>query len=529
MTAVASVRAAARRFGPDVLAGISVAMVLVPQSLAYAELAGMPPARGLYAAALPPLVAAAFASSPYLQTGPTALTSLLAFGALASLAPPGSDRYVLLAGVLALIVGLTRLALGLLEGGRLSYLISQPVLQGFTLAAAFLILSSQLPAAFGVPVEGHGVLSRAVLALESMPRWSPVAIGLTVATLAVVVGGRRIHPIFPGVLVAVIGGIVYSVHRGYAGPVVGAIPSHVLAPMSFDPPWTEMPRLAVSGVIIGLIGFAEVASISQALAERERLPWDPDREFVSQGAANLVAGLAGGFPIGGSFSRSAVNHMAGARSRLSGAITGLTALLFVPFAAVLEPLPRAILAGIVIASVLGLLRPRPLVHMFRDSPLQGLVGAATLVLTVALEPHIEYAVLGGIVLAMAVHVYREQRVDVRARYDDGALTLAPMGVIWFGSAPLFRGELVRTLHGHDEITRVDVDLAAVGRIDLSGAMALRDVRDTAHQAGFEVRFVAVPPHARRIMSRICPDETETRMPAGDRTRTTSPHADRKAS
>lgn len=490
--------------GADLLAGVSVALVLVPQSLAYAELAGMPPARGLLAAALPPIFAALFASSPYLQTGPTALTSLLSFGALASLATPGSDRYVALAGLLALAVGATRLALGMMRGGRLSYLISQPALQGFTVAAALLIVSSQLPAALGVSLAGHGVIEHAARAVRSVDRWQPAAIGLTAFTLLAVLGARKLHPLFPGVLVAVVIGVVYGSTSGHGGEAIGPIPSVLFAPFPSALPWGDLPRIAVSGAIIGLVGFAEVASISQTLSERTRRPWDPDRELRSQGVANLVAGLVGAFPVGGSFARSAISHLAGAKSRWSGAFAGLAVLLFVPFASVLAPLPKAVLSGIVIASVLGLLWPARLVRMFRDSPLQGSVGVLTFVLTLSLAPHIEYAVLGGVVLAMAVHVYREQRVDLRARFEGGVLHLQPMGVVWFGSAPLLREQLVRVLSGHDDVSEVRVDLSAVGRIDLSGALALCDVHDIAREAGLAVRFDRIPPHAQRIMRRVCP-------------------------
>ena len=140
-----------RRWLADLLAGFSVALVLVPQSMAYAELAGMPPHHGLFAAALPPLLAAFFASSPYLQTGPVALTSLLSFAALSSISVPGTAEYVGLAALLALVVGVVRVGIGVMNGGAISYLMSQPVLRGFTAAAALLILSSQLPKVFGVP------------------------------------------------------------------------------------------------------------------------------------------------------------------------------------------------------------------------------------------------------------------------------------------------------------------------------------------------------------------------------------------
>ncbi|MGH9037992.1 MAG: SulP family inorganic anion transporter, partial [Acidimicrobiia bacterium] len=198
----------------DVVAGLTVALLLVPQSLAYAELAGLPAERGLYAAAAATLAAAAFASSPYLQTGPVALTSLLTLGALNHLAAPGSDRYLGLAALLALVVGVVRLALGGLRLGGFTYLMSQPVVTGFSAAAAVVILASQLPAALGTTPE-ESIFPGALSALAHPARWEPASVALSLATLVVVFGGRRLHPLFPGVLLAVLVATGLSTALGY--------------------------------------------------------------------------------------------------------------------------------------------------------------------------------------------------------------------------------------------------------------------------------------------------------------------------
>lgn len=196
----------------DVTAGLSVALVLVlvPQSLAYAELAGMPAHTGLYAAALPPLAASILASSPYLQTGPTAMSSLLALGASSTLATPMTTGYAELAALLALLVGLARVGVGVLRLGRLAYLLSQTVLTGFASAAAVLIILSQLPTMLRSVQSEGGVLGRLAAVLGDPVAWEPEALALSAATAAVMLIGRRLHPFFPGVLVAVMLGIVYS-------------------------------------------------------------------------------------------------------------------------------------------------------------------------------------------------------------------------------------------------------------------------------------------------------------------------------
>ncbi|MBJ73301.1 MAG: hypothetical protein CMN31_18565 [Sandaracinus sp.] len=494
---------AKHRWLSDGLAGVSVALVAIPQSLAYADLAGLPPHHGLYASALPPLCAAFFASSPYLQTGPSALTALLSFAALSTLAPVGSAQFVALAALLALLVGVLRGVIGLLKGGAVSYMMSQPVLRGFATAAAVLIFASQLPKVLGVSVEGEGVMVRALAAFSDPSAWEVEALALAGGTLVLMLGGRRLHTLFPGVLVALLGGIAYTSLAGYEGAVVGEVPSTILPPFSLDLPWARLPRLLVAGAIIALVGFSEAASVSQVFAEQSRRPWDPNREFISQGVANLAAGVAGGFPVGGSFSRSALNRAAGAQTRWAGAVTGVAVLACLPFAGLLARLPMAVLGAIVLGAVLKLLDPRPLMRFWKLSKLQALVGYATFGLTLWLAPHVEHAVLAGIALALGVHAWREQRFHVEAGLQDETLVLRPMGVVWFASAPLFRQALARELAAHPGARDVRIELGAVGRVDLTGALMLQEVVDRGAEVGLEVQLDDVPPHARRILGRVC--------------------------
>ncbi len=494
-----------RRFWiPDLIAGFSVALVLVPQGMAYAELAGLPAHHGLYASALPLIFAAIYASSPYIQTGPTALTSLLAFGALATIATPGSGEYIALAALLALVVGLVRTLIGALQAGVISYLLSQPVMRGFTAAAGLLILCSQLPAALGVATQlDGGVLSRALAAVTDPGLWEPAALGLTALTLILMLGGRRVHALFPGVLVAVVCGVVLSLVFEYQGPVLGEIPQAVLPPLSLDLPWHRIGDVLLGGTVIAVVGFAEVAAIAQTYSERSGKPWNPNREFLSQGVANITAGLAAGFPVGGSFSRSALNRLAGAKTRAAGAITGLTVLLFLPLSDLLTTLPRAILGAIVVGAVFGLLKPGPLILLWRQSPAQALIGYSTFVLTLYFAPHIEYAVIAGIAISVAVHAWREQAVEVAANMCGHTLTLTPSGVVWFASATKLRQAMAREIAGQPEVARLVVDLHAVGRIDLTGVLALRQLFESVTVTN--IAIVRVPPHAKRLVARILAD------------------------
>jgi SulP family sulfate permease len=491
----------------DALAGISVALVLVPQSIAYAQLAGMPAVRGLYASATPPLAAAPFSSSPYLQPGPTAISALLTFGALAPLAVVGSPEYVALGLGLALVVGVLRVLVGAFRLGVVAYLLSQPMLLGFVPAAGILILASQLPIALGTEPPSGGVLRQAGWAIVHPGDWELVAIMLSLVTAALLLVGPRIHRLIPVVLVAVGLGIAYSELTDYSGPTVGSI-SAGFPPFSLDLPWGELPSLLVPGVVIALLGFAEAASIARTYAALERKSWDPDREFVGQGMANVAAAVSGGFPVGASFSRSALNRLAGARTSFSAVVTGLAVLAFLPAASVLSPLPQAVLATIVMVAVVGLVKLGPVLRLARLSRPQFVVAGVTFVLTLALSPHVERAVLVGIGLSIVVHLWRELSLEVPSWTEAETLHLRPRGVLWFGSAARLEDTFLRLLGEHRGATRLLVHLDGLGRIDMTGALALRRVLQEARDAGLVVEVVDVRPRWRGLVENVISKEKD---------------------
>lgn len=458
----------------------------------------MPPVSGLYSAALPPLAAAFFASSPYLQTGPVAITSLLTFGALAGRAPVGSPEYVQLGVALALIVGLTRIVLGLLRGGVVAYLISEPMMMGFLPAAAILIAASQLPAVLGATSDG-GVLDAAARALIAPSEWDPAAIVFAVLAAGLVVAGRRVHRFFPSVLVALLLALAAAGLVGYGGTVVGAIPEGL--PPAPHLMLASLPDLAVPGIVIALVGFAEPASVARTYATRERRSWDPDRELTSQGIANMASALSSGYPVGGSLSRSALNHRAGAATRLSGAVTGLTVLLFLPVAGILAQLPTAVLAAVVICAVAGLIRLGPLVGLWRVSRPQFVVGAATFALTLLLSPHVERAVVAGVALAVAVHLARELTIRFDVAANGNTLTIRPAGVLWFATAHDLHERLIALLERHPEVDHMRIDLDGLGRIDLTGAMTISRVLDDVRTSGVTVELAGVPPQSQELLRR----------------------------
>ena len=469
----------------------------IPQSLAYAELAGLPPQYGLYALALPLLVSAAFVSSHYLQTGPVALTSLLTFGALSAGSAPGLDGYIKQAALLAVLVGLLQIALGIVRLGRAAYLLSEPVVTGFTAGAALLIIASQLPKLVGVTAGDQGVLAEAISAASRPGDWNWQAMALSAATAVVMLNSHRIHRLFPGVMVAVIAGVALS-RLGYSGPKVGNVEGGFVT-LSLDFPWSSVPELLVPAVAIALAGFAETAAVSRRFASADRLPWNADREITSQGVANITSGVAGAFPVGGSFSRSSLNRSAGAVTAWSGAVTGLLILAVLPLTPLFEGLPSAVLGTVVIVVVIGLVDLRTMVRLGLRSWPQGVVGAGTLAATVFMSPRVERGVLIGLGLAVTVHLVRELNVSVDTERVGTTLTVRPHGVLWFATVPQVERLMREELASYRYIDTVVIDLGSVGRLDYSGAAGLNRVLTERVAPTVEVSVTGLPANASRAV------------------------------
>lgn len=485
----------------DLAAGITVALVLVPQSIAYAALAGLPPQTGLYAAAIAPIFASAVGSSPYLQTGPTAVTSFLVLGAVAGLGTVSTPELTAHAALLALIVGLVRVVIGLAHAGVVAYLMSQPVVAAFTFAAALMIVCSQLPPLLGIGTASDNPVLSAASALSEPSSWSAAAacIGVVVGALTLV--ARRIHPLVPGALLACALAVVAARAWSLDVAVVGDLPSG-LPLLALDLPWGSLPQLLVPGVVIALVGFAEPASIARQYASADRAHWSPDREFVGQGLANLGAGIFGGYPVGGSFSRSALNRLSGARTRWSGAFTGACVVAVLPLADVLSELPVAALAGLVMVSVLPLLNPRPVLRTWRMSRPQFVVAALTLAVSVIAAPQVQWGVIAGVVAALAVHLWRELRLDVEIWREGSTLHVRPQGVLYFGSAPGLETKVLAEIADRPQVGQVVLELQRLGRIDLTGGLVLRAICRDLGRAGVDVSISGVQPQWQQLVEAV---------------------------
>ena len=442
---------------------------------------------GLFASAFPLLIFALFASSPYLQTGPVALTSLLTAGALlgAGLEPNTAD-YIGAAALLALIVGATRLLIGATRLGSIVYLMAEPVTIGFTSGAGLVILGSQLSKALGVSLPADvatfdNPIRRALWALAHPGEWTIDAIIFSAVTLSFMIIGRRLHRLFPGVLLAVVIALLFSRITNYAGPVIDPVPSG-LPTFTLDLPWASTGSLLAGGIVIALIGFAEPASIARSFAGESQSRWSSSREFIASGFANLVAGATGAYPVGGSFARSSVNKIAGAETRWSGGITAVVMLIFLPFAFVLDGLPDAVLGAVVIGAVLSLVKPRRLWSFRKRSPYHASLAYITFLATLISPPNIHYAVLVGIALTFVLHLTRPFHLEATAS-DDGSLGLRPRGLLWAGTNTRLGRELAQAIEADTGAGLVTVSLDRSTAIDAATGAAIAMGQESAVRAG----------------------------------------------
>ena len=485
----------------DIVAGVTVALVLVPQSMAYAQLAGLPPYYGLYASFLPVAVAAVFGSSRQLATGPVAVVSLLTASALGPLAADNPAAYLSYAVTLALLVGLVQLSLGIIRLGFMIAFLSHPVVLGFTNAAAIIIATSQLGKLFGVETETtdhhyETVWQLIVTAIES-PHWP--TIGIAVLALAVMVLGKQYSAKLPNVLMAVVITTLVAWLIGFektGGQVVGLIPKGL--------PSLEWPHLDFStikqligvAITISLIGFMEAISIAKAMAVQTRQRLDANQELIGQGLGNVTASCFQGYAVSGSFSRSAVNFEAravtGFSSVIAGGAVGLTLLLLTPL---LYHIPQPTLAMIIIMAVGGLIKIRPLIQAWKAQTHDGIVALTTFALTLAFAPHLETGIMVGVLLSLGLYIYRTMspRIYTLSRYKDGGfrdtgsyiLQQCPKiailrfeGPLFFANTTYFENRVLERVAAMPGLKFIIVDADAINEIDATGEAMLRSLSET---------------------------------------------------
>ncbi|WP_416695767.1 SulP family inorganic anion transporter [Candidatus Pseudothioglobus sp. Uisw_050_01] len=529
----------------DILAGLTVGFVIVPQSMAYAQLAGLSPQYGLYAAFLPVLVAAVMGSSRQLSTGPVAVVSLLTAAALGEIVTDPSS-YAVYAALLALIVGIFQFLLGVLRLGFVVNFLSHPVVTGFTSAAAIIIGASQLPKVFGirvissndsdwvsacqalsipervesVDVGGLHTICNADQSYETIARLLEAALYFThLPTLGMALMGvvgililQRFFPRLPAILTVAVLSTAASFlidYQGMGGTIVNSININGL--FSFKIPrfdFNVMGTLFVYAITISLIGFMEAISVAKSMAASTKQRLDVNQELIGQGLSNVTASFFQGYPVSGSFSRSAVNLTAGAvtgfSSVVTAAIVGITILYLTPL---LYHLPLATLAAIILMSVASLIHFAPLKHAWKVEKHDGLVGLLTFVMTLVFAPNLENGIAFGVIMSLGLFLYRTMEPNfselsvehgsiIASRFADDSNEASNVvkvakwsGSLYFANAAYFETKLLELIaKNNEELKYIIVDVASIVQVDASGEQVLSGLIETCSNSGVEILF-----------------------------------------
>lgn len=634
-------------FRIDIISGLTVALVLIPQSMAYAQLAGLPPYYGLYASFIPPMVAALFGSSRQLATGPVAVVSLMTAASLEPLATAGSEGFIAYAILMALMIGIFQFTLGVLKLGLVVNFLSHPVVNGFTNAAAIIIATSQLSKMFGVNVDNaehhYETIIKVIKAAMHYTHWPTLIMGASAFIIMIVL--KRIAPKIPNVLVAVVittliswgigfnfdmktnitaiespeakeliskfnlaldnasslsekralaasaledvkekgdpiaildaerdasviaaqieilrheTGILREIIRDLlfadvkqpdgnilfypvekvpdglktdgriwrikignnpvktseikmmgGGEVIGTIPKGL--------PKFSMPKMDLKVIlkilpfaaIISLLGFMEAISIAKAMAAKTGQRLDPNQELIGQGLANILGSFSNGYPVSGSFSRSAVNLQAGAVTGLSSVFTSMTVLItLIFFTPLLYYLPQSVLAAVIMMAVIGLINVAGFIHSMKAKWYDGVISIISFICTLAFAPHLDKGIMVGVVLSLCVFLYNSMRPRVASlsRHEDEALRDSTAfglkqckyidmvrfdGPLFFANASYLEDKITERLMSKKDLKHIVIVCNGINDIDASGEETLSLVVERTRSGGVDISFSGV--------------------------------------
>jgi len=645
------------KFKADAIAGLTVALVLIPQSMAYAQLAGLPAYYGLYASFLPPMIAALFGSSRQLATGPVAVVSLMTAASLGPLATAGSDSFIAYAILLALIVGAFQFLLGVLKLGLVVNFLSHPVVNGFTNGAAIIIATSQLSKMFGVYVDEaehhYETIIRVVQAAIYYTHWPTFVMGIGAFAIMFVL--KKINPRIPNVLVAVTVTTVLSWAIGFekdvkvdiakidsprtqelitnfnktldgisilakertdntrlaedaqknhdkigllnikmneevlkvkmeelkikeaslrremrnlfftavkqpdsslkfylkgetteqpnpdgriwqmkignkpikedsirfmgGGAVVGAVPkglpSFTVPPIDFKGIMNLLPY----AVIISLLGFMEAISIAKALAGKTGQRLDPNQELIGQGLANMLGAIGKGYPVSGSFSRSAVNFQAGAVTGFSSAFTSIAVLIMLLFLTpLLYHLPQSVLAAVIMMAVIGLLNVSGFIHAWKAQKYDGIISVISFIATLAFAPHLDKGIMIGVVLSIAVFLYKSMKpkITLLAKHDDQALRCIDThslqgceyisivqfeGPLFFANASYLEDSIRGIIETKKNLKHIILVANGINEMDASGEETLSLLVDRIRSGGLDISLSGLNETVLKVIKR----------------------------
>ena len=503
----------------DLLAAVIVTIMLVPQSLAYALLAGLPAEMGIYASILPIVLYAIFGTSRALAVGPVAVVSLMTAAAVGKIAVPGSAEYIAAAITLAFLSGVMLAALGLLRLGFLANFLSHPVIAGFITASGIIIATSQLKHVLGVSAEGHNLYELVVSLLSHLGEINPYTFvigALSVAFLFWVrkglkplLIGRGVTPRLADILAKAgpVGAVAVTIlaawlfglnDKGVAlvGDVPQGLPPLTMPSFDFDM-WVA---LAGSALLISVIGFVESVSVAQTLAAKKRQRIDPDQELIGLGAANIGAAFTGGYPVTGGFARSVVNFDAGAATPAAGAFTAVgLAIASLTLTPLLFFLPKATLAATIIVAVLSLVDFSILKKTWTYSKADFLAVASTILITLGFG--VEAGVTTGVLVSILIHLYKSSRPHMavvgqvpgtehyrnvlrhKVITDERILTVRVDESLYFANARYLEDAIYDMIAKRPKLKHVILMCPAINAIDMSALESLEAINERLKAGG----------------------------------------------
>lgn len=510
----------------DLLAGLTSAAILIPNAMAYALLAGLSPITGLYAALPAVIFASLWGSSSFVITGPVGIVSLLTVTSLVPFAEVGSPEFITLAIALAALAGIIQLALGLLRLGFLAQLIPHSVIVGFAAAAALIIGLVQLPNLLGFSVvQKEHVIDTLFAIVRTLPdiHFPTALLGLTLLT--VLFFGKRLFPHFP-VALTVLGaslGASYVFNFSALGiATIGMVPAGIpsLSFAAFSIPTFLI--IAKKALVIAIVGFVETYSIGKSLAHNTDEKISADKELVGQGLANIGASIAGGYPVSGSFSVSAINKNAGAKTAYAGVAVGAAILVvLIAIAPLLSFLPKVALAAIIITAVMPLVTIRSMRELYHIARYDGIIAGLTFTMALIFKP--DDAIIIGIVAALMLLIHRIMWADVHEvgvhetwhtlrRTDDPLVKTYPHVLIVRIDASLVYANAERIVariealcsnrsaHG-DTVRALICNLSGVNTMDASGVESVHEIVTCAKKRNAALAVVNMKGQIRSMLER----------------------------
>ena len=512
-------RVTAKTIRADLLSGITVAIVVVPQAVAFASIAGMPPQYGLYAGMIPPIIAALFGSSWHLMSGPTTAASIVLLTSLSAIAQPLTPHYVELALTLTFMVGMIELVLGLVRMGTIVNFISHSVVVGFTTGAAILIASKQLKNFFGVSVPRGGHLFETISNFwHQVPQINGYVTSIGIVTLLSGFIIKKWVPRIPYLIVALLAGSFMGIllnslygHDITAIKTVGAVPQ-TFPPLSMpDFSLDTFKELMPAAFAMTLFALTEAVSIARALSIRSGQFIDPNQEFIGQGLSNIAGSFFSGYVATGSFNRSSLNYQAGAKTPISAMIAGFLEIFIVlTIAPLVAYLPNAAMAGILFIVAWGLIDIPAIKHILRSNNAERSILLVTFASCLLLD--LEFAILSGILLSLVLYLMKTSQPRITIRVPDpyrphrkfsdadGKLKECPQlhilridGSLFFGSESYLRERFIQLERDYPERKHLIILAEGIHFVDLAGAAVLGNEAKRRRMAGGGLYLVNVKP------------------------------------